>query len=794
MIQDRQANFVQRAKAALTCLLCLLVLAVTPLSAETRQHIEIAVIHSYQQDYPWTLSQHEAFTQALQRKLPDYKLSFATEYLDTKQVLPTDAYRQSFLQYLRTKHDGHEPDIIYATDDNALNFLLMAGDSLPWQAPIVFSGVNNLALLGNLDRQRVTGVFERKEIDPSIELIRDLIPDEKRIIYLGDGGATDRAIAKRIEQVAQGHPELQVQHLSGQSISNLLVQMNAAGPGAVVLTTMGGLRDDDGYVISLDKSIKQIVASGRTVFVMEDAYLQPGIVGGYVTSGKRQGETAAKLVELILRGTDISQLSPHAESPNEFVLDWVSLQQHKINSKQAVLAKATVLNKPIPFTEKHAVTIRWTLATFSLVALTIILSFVQSSRRKDRLIKEQTTDDLTGLPNRTKLLQDIKLSHGPQLAIIDINNFKAINNFYGMETGDAVLLATSQRIIEKLDNKATAYRIGSDHFALLATQQLGLEPLKELVLGIIEHIKQAHFSDDTPELHLTATAGISTHQSNSLIAGAERALRQAKRTNEALAVGEITKTDTERQQQNILWAHKLGIALKEERLKPFFQPIINNRSGEITKYEALARIVDEDGQVITPYFFLDAAKQTRQYAMLTRAIIEHSLQAMIGNNHIVSLNFTVEDIRNNGTVEFFKQQIQKLGVANRVVIELTESEGIENYSEVSEFINDIKTFGCRVAIDDFGTGYSNFNHLIHLNVDYLKIDGSIIKNINDDKNAELITSTLVDFAKRLGMETVAEFVDSQEVLDKVTALGVDYSQGFFLGKPAPTMETSGLND
>jgi EAL domain-containing protein (putative c-di-GMP-specific phosphodiesterase class I) len=251
--------------------------------------------------------------------------------------------------------------------------------------------------------------------------------------------------------------------------------------------------------------------------------------------------------------------------------------------------------------------------------------------------------------------------------------------------------------------------------------------------------------------------------------------------------------DAGRQQQNILWAHKLSIALKEGRVKPFFQPIINNRNADIIKYEALARIIDEDGQVITPYFFLDAAKQTRQYAMLTRAIIEHSLQAMLGNEHIVSLNFTVEDIRNNGTVEFFKQQIQELGVAERVVIELTESEGIENYSEVSEFINDIKTFGCRISIDDFGTGYSNFNHLIHLNVDYLKIDGSIIKNIIDDKNAELITRTLVDFAKRLGMETVAEFVDSQEILDKVTALGVDYSQGFFLGKPSPSMQASSSN-
>jgi len=164
---------------------------------------------------------------------------------------------------------------------------------------------------------------------------------------------------------------------------------------------------------------------------------------------------------------------------------------------------------------------------------------------------------------------------------------------------------------------------------------------------------------------------------------------------------------------------------------------------------------------------------------------------MLGNRPIsISLNFTVEDIRNHETVRFFKDKLSEYNVADRVVVELIESEGIENYEEVSRFIAEIKALGCRVAIDDFGTGYSNFTHLMHLNADYLKIDGSIIKRINDDRNSELVTRTLVDFARRLGMETVAEYVHSQAVQDKVVALGVDYSQGFFLGKPGPELPES----
>jgi len=195
----------------------------------------------------------------------------------------------------------------------------------------------------------------------------------------------------------------------------------------------------------------------------------------------------------------------------------------------------------------------------------------------------------------------------------------------------------------------------------------------------------------------------------------------------------------------------------------------------------------DDGEVISPFFFLEAAKSRRHYASLTKRMIEKTFQAMIDKDVTVSINFTVEDIRDKGTISFFKQKLNEYQVADKIIIELTESEGIENYHEVAEFITSVKELGCRVAIDDFGTGYSNFMHLIHLNVDYLKIDGSIIQNIVTDKNSEIIVKTIVDFTYQLGIETIAEFVDSQELLDKVIELGIDYSQGYFLGKPVSSM-------
>ncbi|HHJ15097.1 MAG TPA: EAL domain-containing protein [Gammaproteobacteria bacterium] len=763
-----------------------LLLAVPALAA-AGERLEVLVIHSYHQDYPWTALQHEGFTGTLSRALPEYDINYSVEYLDTKRVSPSSEYLQTFLSYLQAKHRDDLPDLIYVTDDNAINFMLGAGVATFQASPVVFSGVNNLALAETLDRQHVTGVFERKGVEPSIRLVQQIRPATERIIFLGDGGPTDQAIGTRIRQVAQRYPGLEIIHIGESSRDELLQRLHTAGPGVVIVTTIGGVRGSGGRVLELDEVIGLITGTERMVLVMEDAYLFPGVLGGYVTTARLQGETAARLATRIVRGEAVSLVEPVTDSPGELVFDWNALQYFSVQLDRALHDRAKILNQPLPFLERHPLLVRWALAVFIVVTVIVIGIFILVTRHKNRIIREQTTDELTGLPNRTRLLQDTLAMPAPRFAVIDINNFKAINTFYGLDTGDAVLVAVSQEIAGLLPDGVRLYRMGRDQFGVLADRSLDSAAFKQLIARIVETLRHNHLPIGEPEIHLTASAGISGRESTSLIAGAEQALHMARDRNEGYAVDEDALEDAERQKQNILWANKLSSALEAGRIRPFFQPIIHNASGRRDKYEALVRLVDEDGSIVTPFFFLEAAKRTRQYAMLTRAMIEQSL-AMLGERPIsISLNLTVEDIRNHETVRFFKDKLQEYNVAERVVVELIESEGIENYAEVSRFITEIKDLGCRVAIDDFGTGYSNFTHLMHLNADYLKIDGSIIKRINDDRNSELVTRTLVDFARRLGMETVAEYVDSQAVQDKVTALGVDYSQGFFLGKPAPEL-------
>lgn len=763
-------------------LLLLLGLVTTPgVAADKAEHLDVLLVHSYHQDYPWTVSQHQAFIKTLQAAMPEHNIVFSTEYLDTKRVEPTKAYKKSFLQYLVSKYKDHVPDLIYTTDDNALDFIDSQGFSLWQKSPIVFSGLNNPSEQRNNRNNNVTGVYEIKDISETLSLARQIASLTDSIIFLGDGGTTDLAIDKRIS------PRLKqagITHIHQADIEKVLDTLNSIEPSVIVLTTVGGMHDSSGQLLSLQQIINTIAATGHKILVMEDTYLLPGVIGGYITSGNLQGATAAKLALRIIKGASAEDIKPVVDSRSELVLDWNMLQKLNQPLDEPLLKTARIINKPLPFLQNNPYITRW-LLVFVGVLLIIIVGFIYNSRQKNRLLNEQRIDRLTGLGNRVKLLQDIEKTQTPCLAIIDINNFKVINNLYSIKIGDAILVSYAHQISEQLGNEATLYRMAGDRFAILRGVTIAPKEFAIRIEQIINHIQSNQYSFGDLEINLTVTAGISGKNKELLIPRAEQALQQARANNKPYAITDGSTDNTSQQKENILWAQKLHSALEGDRVIPFFQPIVNNKTGQILEHEALVRIIDKDGSIISPCFFLDAAKTTRQYEQLTHTMIKQVLDKIKKCSASISINFTVEDIRNDKTVRYLKQEISQNDVANRVIIELTESEGIENYSEVAKFIDDIKKLGCRVSIDDFGSGYSNFTHLIHLNADYLKIDGSIIKDILTDKGSELVAQSIVDFAKRLNMETIAEVVDSQEVLEKVTALGIDYSQGDFIGKPDP---------
>jgi EAL domain-containing protein (putative c-di-GMP-specific phosphodiesterase class I) len=236
-------------------------------------------------------------------------------------------------------------------------------------------------------------------------------------------------------------------------------------------------------------------------------------------------------------------------------------------------------------------------------------------------------------------------------------------------------------------------------------------------------------------------------------------------------------------EENIKWTSKLREAIEEDRIVPYFQPIVNTATGSIERYEALIRMHDNVGKPVSPYYFLEISKKAKLYGTLTKTMFAKTLKMFENSKYPVAFNISTEDILNESVKEFILARTEESMRKCKIIFEIVESDGIENYEEVSNFIAEVKKYGAQIAIDDFGTGYSNFEHLIKLKVDYIKIDGSLIKNMLKDKNSMVVVETIVDFASKLEIKTVAEFVESKEIAEAVNNMGIDYSQGYYFSEP-----------
>jgi diguanylate cyclase (GGDEF)-like protein len=401
-----------------------------------------------------------------------------------------------------------------------------------------------------------------------------------------------------------------------------------------------------------------------------------------------------------------------------------------------------------------------------------------------KLRKQLYVDALTGLPNRLSLLNDIIGVNDGALLILNIDDFKEINNFFGHIAGDNILKKISNRLKNMFDDEPyiELKRLSGDEFALFFMKKPSLEYFIQTAKKLVNDIEKMIFFHENNELGIRVTIG-GTYQIEKALEKADIALKSAKKQQKSFFLYDEKLNIEKQYKDNMEWVKKLKKAIEQDKIVPYFQPIFDNASNKIASYECLIRLIDNDNNVVSPYFFLTIAKKSRLYKKLTRIMVEKSCQHFEHIDCDFSINLSVEDIINPATVEFIKQKIKEHNVADKIIFEILESEGIENYEGVSLFINEMKTLGCRVAIDDFGSGYSNFEHLLKLNIDYIKIDGALIKNLDTDLNAQLVVRTIVDFAKRLNILTVAEFVHNKVILEKVKELNIDRTQGFFLAQP-----------
>ena len=409
--------------------------------------------------------------------------------------------------------------------------------------------------------------------------------------------------------------------------------------------------------------------------------------------------------------------------------------------------------------------------------------------KTQELEKRFYIDPLTGLANRLKLLEDLKKLKNCALILINIDNFKEINDFFGHQIGDRILVNFAQKITNLLQtNNPQLYRISGDEFALLFKGKMSKSDIEYFLEMLGKKIENMIFFHGDKGLSLHVTMGASLQKEGAL-EKADIALKKARKLRKQYAIYLQEDSEVEKQyQNNIEWIKKLKKSIELDRIVPFFQPIVHVESKRPKGYECLVRIIDDGDISITPHYFLEVAKKSRFYFKLTEIMIQKSCAYFQESSCSFSINLSIMDIFNPEIVSILEENIKRYGVNERIILEIVESEGVENYEKVYAFATKMKALGCQIAIDDFGTGYSNFKHILKLPIDYIKIDGSLVKNICSDPDSELIVSTIVDFAKKKGLKTVSEYVSDEAIYQKIKELGVDFAQGYYFDKPKQFVE------
>ncbi|WP_108064136.1 EAL domain-containing protein [Poseidonibacter lekithochrous] len=436
---------------------------------------------------------------------------------------------------------------------------------------------------------------------------------------------------------------------------------------------------------------------------------------------------------------------------------------------------------------------------YFLITLALIFIIFNIQRKNQttqiHLKRKLYLDKLTNLRNSNALSKDIKNEEFISLILVDIDSFNDINELYGFSSGNLVLQETARILKEfALTHDSSLYRIHGNEFAIVEFKMIDFpqfvsrtEELSRLFKNRTIYVEKLDM-----EIFIDITLGVSMLQDEPLRT-AGIALKKAKKSNLRFFAYTNTLDAKGIIKKSIFWRDRIKKTIDEDNVIPFYQPIFD-RNKEIIKYETLMRLKNKsnDGKVdyILPYEFLDVAIKTKQYLLLSSQVITKALSDLDRTDKDISINLSFKDVLDSHFIEQLDEILRNITKENksRIIFELLESDLITDYTVLEDFILKYREIGIKIAIDDFGTGYSNFAHILETRPDYIKIDGSLIKDINNDKNSYEIVKSITDFSKALNIKTIAEFVHSEEVYNIVNDLGIDEFQGFYLGKPTPNIE------
>jgi len=426
----------------------------------------------------------------------------------------------------------------------------------------------------------------------------------------------------------------------------------------------------------------------------------------------------------------------------------------------------------------------------------------QYSESSYKLEQISLYDPLTSLPNRSlfrdRFKTQLSISTREKLSLgilmLDIDNFKIINDALGHDKGDQILIEFCNRISNSLNLDETFSRLGSDEFILILPNT-SADEIMQRAANILTELEPP-FLINHHEINIKASIGISMfpehgNERSTLLRHADIALNIAKKNNTSIHIFETDKDETDKTHLSL--AIDINHAFSEHQFELFYQPKIDIKTNALISAEALGRWNHPTRGMVSPIIFIAALEQYNLIDKYTYQAIEHATKNIerwvsAGHNLKIAINISTSTLMKPDFVDQVQARISDFSISRRLIFEITESLFLSDYDYVFDSLTRLRALGIELSIDDFGTGYSSLSRLKRFPVNELKIDQTFIKDMGDNIDDQIIVKSIIDLAHNLGLSVVAEGVETRDVLLKLNKLGCDVAQGYLFSRPVPEKE------
>lgn len=417
-------------------------------------------------------------------------------------------------------------------------------------------------------------------------------------------------------------------------------------------------------------------------------------------------------------------------------------------------------------------------------------SLEETVREKtDEILHSYHHDGLTKLPNLISCHNDIEMGLDNYIILFDISDFSTINKQYGKLEADKVLIQASQLLQRNLNRRMKLYKGESDRFIVYSKNDTE-DNIIEFCKSIFSFFDLEEIVLESQSIHIAFNVGIADiAKSSEVMLNSEYALNASKKAGSKNFFFYHDYEDRISNEKEVIeWMNTTKKLIESDSIIPFYQAIQDIKNDTVNKYEVLARAT-LDGEIVPPFRFLEPARRLGLITTITRVMISKSFAFFEHNAFEFSINLTEEDLAEDYLLEFLKIKLKRHKIqASRITFEILENININsNDNNVVTNLKALKSLGCKIAVDDFGVENSNFVRLLELDVDYLKLDGVFIKVLDQSEKSKKIVETIVKLSKAMEIEVVAEFVENETIYEFLKDFGVNYAQGYYIGKPSPSL-------